>query len=62
MPDITAIHLVRIGDHAIVKIEVGGRWVTVIKERYGGFFSHIVEEGGMAKCIEAVEEIEQMIG
>lgn len=48
--NITAIHLVRIGDHVFVKAEIDGRWVTVIKEHVDGAFSHIVEEGGMVKA------------
>lgn len=59
--DITAIHLFRTNEHAIVKAEINGRFVTVIKERIDGAFSHIVEEGGMRKIVDAVEEIEALI-
>jgi hypothetical protein len=59
--NITAIHLVRIGDHVYVKAEIEGRWVTVIREHVDGSFSHIVEEGGMQRIIDAVDEIEVLI-
>lgn len=59
--DITAIHLVRLGHHVVVKAEIEGRWVTVIKEHADGAFSHIVEEGGMRKLVDAVSEIEGLI-
>jgi len=44
---VTGIWLVRLGDHAIVKAEIDGVWVEVIREGYDGSFSHIVEPGGM---------------
>jgi hypothetical protein len=59
--NISAIHLVRIGDYVHVKAEIDGRFVTVIKERADGSFSHIVEEGGMQKVNDAVREIESLI-
>jgi len=59
--NITAIYLVRSGDYALVKAEIDGRWVTVIKEHLDGNFSHIVEEGGIAKVNEAVREIEALV-
>ena len=61
MPDITTIHLVRVGDYAYVKAEINGRFVTVIKEHVDGSFSHIVEEGGMQKIVDAVSEIEALV-
>jgi hypothetical protein len=59
--NITAIHLVRIGDHVYVKAEIDGRFVTVIKEHAYGSFSHIVEEGGMQKVVDAFSEIEALV-
>jgi len=59
--NITAIHLVRIGDYAYVKAEIDGRFVTVIKEHADGSFSHIVEEGGMQRVVDAVREIEELV-
>jgi len=59
--NITAIHLVRIGDYAYVKAEIDGRFITVIKERFDGSFSHIVEEGGMQRVVVAVREIEELV-
>ncbi len=59
--NITAIHLVRIGDHVYVKAEIDGRFVTVIKEHADGSFSHIVEEGGMQKVVDAFSEIEALV-
>lgn len=44
---ISAIWLVRIGDHVEVRIEQGKKWTTVIRERADGSFSHIVEASGM---------------
>lgn len=41
--DITAIRLIRLGDHAIVEVEQNGTFVEVIRERYDGAFCHIVE-------------------
>ena len=45
--EVTGIWLVRIGDAAIVRAEIGGQWVEVIREGYDGSYSHIVEPGGM---------------
>lgn len=44
---VTAVHLVRIGDHVIVNVEVGGQWVEIIREHHEGSFSHICEAGGI---------------
>lgn len=44
---ITAVHLVRIGEHVIVNVEVGGQWVEIIREHHEGSFSHICEAGGI---------------
>jgi hypothetical protein len=59
--NITAIHLVRTGNHVLVKAEIDGRFITVIKEHADGVFSHIVEEGGMQRVNDAVCEIEGLI-
>lgn len=47
---ISGIHLARIGDYVIVKAEIDGEWVEVIRERHDGWFSHIVEPLGMRRC------------
>ena len=44
---VTGIHLLRIGDQAIVRAEIDGVWVEVIREHVDGSFSHIVEPAGM---------------
>jgi len=50
---VTAVHLVRIGDHVIVNVEVGGQWVEIIREHHEGSFSHICEAGGIRARIAA---------
>lgn len=47
-----AIWLVAEGDYAIVKIEVNGKWVELIRERLDSSFSHIIEPSGIKKRIE----------
>lgn len=49
---ISGVHLKRIGDYAIVAVEVDGQWVDVIKEFHDGNFSHIVEPNGIRRCME----------
>lgn len=44
---VSGVHLKRIGDKAIVAVEVDGRWVDIIEEYYDGSFSHICEPGGI---------------
>ena len=55
---VTGIWLVRIGNEAIVRAEIDGAWVDVIREGFDGSYSHIVEPGGMRrardKALEAV--------
>ncbi len=46
---VTGIHLVRLGDYVIVKAEIDGKWVEVIREHHDGSFSHIVEPLGMRR-------------
>lgn len=50
---VTGVHLVRIGDHVIVNVEVGGQWVEIIRERHEGSFSHICEAAGIRARIAA---------
>ena len=47
---IGGIWLLRDGDHIIVRAEIGGSWIDVIRERHDGMFSHIVEPSGMRKA------------
>jgi hypothetical protein len=47
---ITGIHLMRHSEHVCVSVEIGGKWVEVIRERHDGSFSHIVEPSGMRKA------------
>jgi hypothetical protein len=46
---VSGIHLVRLGDYVIVKAEIDGQWVEVIREHHDGPFSHIVEPLGMRR-------------
>lgn len=46
-----AIHLVAEGGCAVVKIEVGGRWVELIRESLDGPFSHIIEPSGIDRAV-----------
>lgn len=64
--EISAIKLVRKGEHAVVEIETATGWAEVIREFVDAPFSHIVEESGMQKCLmksdklrtdEAVREV-----
>lgn len=48
--EVTGIHLLRIGDSVIVRAEVDGKWVEVIREHHDGYFSHIVEPGGILRA------------
>lgn len=50
---VTGIHLFRLGDYVVVRAEVDGKWVEVIRERFDGSFSHIVEPGGIRAALEA---------
>jgi transcription initiation factor TFIIIB Brf1 subunit/transcription initiation factor TFIIB len=49
--EISAIKLVRKGDHAVVEIETETGWTEVISEFVDAPFSHIVEEAGMQRCL-----------
>lgn len=46
---ISGIHLVRLGDYVVVKAEIDGKWVEIIREHHDGSFSHIVEPLGMRR-------------
>lgn len=46
---VTGIHLVRLGDYVVVRAEIDGEWVDVIREHHDGSFSHIVEPLGMRR-------------
>lgn len=50
--EVTGIHLLQLGDYVIVRAEIDGRWVEVIREHHEGSFSHIVEPGGMRRCAD----------
>lgn len=52
---VNGIHLVRHGDYVIVKAEIDGRWVEVIREHYDGSFSHIIEPLGMRRKVHEQE-------
>lgn len=49
---VTGIWLVKVGNNACVRVEVGGRWVEIIEEHEDGPFSHICEPGGVQSRIE----------
>lgn len=42
-----AIMLVAEGGCAVVKIEIGGQWIELIRESLDGPFSHIIEPSGI---------------
>lgn len=42
-----AIMLVAEGDYAVVKMEVNGKWIELIRERLDSTFSHIIEPAGI---------------
>jgi len=45
--EVSGIWLVREGEYIIVRAEVNGAWVEVIREYHDGPFSHIVEDNGI---------------
>jgi hypothetical protein len=51
-----AIMLVAEGDHAVVKIEVNGKWIELIRERLDSPFSHIVESTGIENAINKASQ------
>ena len=38
------VWLRREGDHAVILVEVSGKWIEVIREHFDGAFSHIWED------------------
>lgn len=51
--EVMGIHLLRLGSYVIVRAEIDGRWVEVIKEYDPDGktpFSHIVEPGGIREA------------
>lgn len=44
---VSGVWLRRIGDKAIVAVEIRGKWIDVITEDIDGNFSHIVEPNGI---------------
>lgn len=46
---VSGVMLRRVGDHAVVEVEIDGRWVEVIREALDGNFSHIVEPRGIRR-------------
>ena len=53
--DITGLCLKREVDDMVVSIEVGGKWINVIREPAEGPISHIVEPAGMEKSVKEAE-------
>jgi hypothetical protein len=54
---VTGIHLVAEGGDAVVRVEIDGRWVEVIREGLDGPFSHIVEPGGIEQAAAKPPEL-----
>jgi hypothetical protein len=55
---ITGIWLVKSGV-VIVRAEINGNWVDLIKEHEEGPFSHIIEPSGIRKCAALVKPEEK---
>lgn len=51
--EVKAIKLVRRGQQVVVEIETEFGWAEVIREFADAPISHIVEESGMQKCVNA---------
>jgi hypothetical protein len=47
-----ALMLVAEGEYAILKMEVNGAWIELIRERLDSPFSHIIEPAGIEKAIK----------
>lgn len=56
---VSGIHLLRLGGDVVVRAEIDGKWVEVIRELHDGQFSHIVEPGGMRKATRALQSEER---
>lgn len=44
---VEGIWLVREGDFALVRVQLDGKWIEIIKEHLDGPFSHICEPNGV---------------
>lgn len=53
---VEGIWLLRDGDKVIVRAEIDGKWIDVIREHHDGMFSHIVEPAGMAHAVKKMEQ------
>lgn len=49
---LTAVMLRRVGEKAVVEVEINGVWVEVIEEQYNSAFSHIVEGSAIKSLYE----------
>jgi hypothetical protein len=49
---ITAVWLRKDGSHAVVLVEIEGKWVRIGRELADGMFSHITEARGIDACAE----------
>lgn len=47
-----ALHLLAEGEYAVLKIEVNGKWVELIRERLDSPFSHIIEPLGIQREVD----------
>ena len=58
-----ALMLVAEGEHAVIKIEVNGEWVVLIKERLDAPFSQIIEHNGLENAVakSAMQKLEEPI-
>jgi len=48
--EVSGIWLLRDGEKIIVRAEVNGSWIDVIREHRDAMFSHIVEPAGIRSC------------
>ena len=55
--NISAVWLRREGDEIVVEVEIGKRFVEVIRENGDAPISHIVEESGIAKAVSRQGQI-----
>ena len=44
---IEGLWLIRLGTDAVVRVEIDGTWMEVVRESLDGEFSHIVEPNGI---------------
>jgi len=52
MENYNALHLFAEGEHAVLAIEVNGKWIELIRERLDSPFSHIIEPLGIKRIVE----------